>query len=77
MGFTIDMMTGDIQDISTGKKEEKSGKDELRYQQTHLDVVVPQIQEYNWITTATVHNEMPENLYQQDVDVFLDEMLDK
>ena len=72
MGFTIDLISGEIQDYSSSVKDHKEVNEKTRAEEWHIHAPVPGLQEY--VPQENVSNVIPDSLVNIDIDVFIDQM---
>lgn len=74
MGFVIDMISGEIQDISRPVKTRLESSDKSQHQVYEIIDRSPAIQEYVPLDKAPVNPVVPESIRHIDIDTFLDQM---
>lgn len=74
MGFTIDMISGEIQDYSssTKAKDRKEINENASMEDCSIYQPEPRIQEY--VPLDNMSNIIPDSLVNVDIDVFIDQM---
>jgi len=72
MGFTIDMISGEIQDDSSSSTNRSESIDKTKLEELDVFQNMPRIQEY--VPLEETPNALPESVINLDIDSFIDQM---